>query len=166
MFRKGSAHIACSPVTTTAVILSVLALVLSLASLGWQAWTWLRSGPVLLVEVSNIITDAGSTSAYGAGTPEHYVQVTVVNRGRAAATINTWGIETPGGKNIFVVQPLPFSDRLPARVEPHSSLSVHILADAIRQHAAEHRIPLKAMRAWVRPATGKQVYAKRSVPLA
>lgn len=148
------------------MILSSLALVLSLASLGWQAWTWLRSGPVLRVEVSNIITDAGSTSAYGAGTPEHYVQVTVVNRGRAAATINTWGIETPGGKNLFVTQPLPFSDRLPARVEPHSSLSMHILGDELRRQAAEHRIPFHAMRAWVRPATGKQVYAKKSIPLA
>src|SRR4051794_38334838 len=73
-----------SAVTTTAVILSVLALILSLASLGWQTWTWARSGPVLRVKVAAILTDAGGLSA----DPAFYLQTTVVNRGRAAATIN------------------------------------------------------------------------------
>jgi hypothetical protein len=149
-------------VTVTAVILSVLALVLSLASLSWQAWTWSRSGPVLRVEVTNMVTDAGST--YG-GTPEHYVEVKAVNRGRAAATIQTWGIEVPGGGSIFVMQPLSFSQRLPARVEPHSSASFHIAGDEIWKVSAEKGIPLTKMRPWVQPASGKRIYAKRPVPL-
>jgi hypothetical protein len=154
-------------VTATAIILSSAALVLSLVSLGWQAWSWSRSGPVLRVELSNIITDLGGpTNAYGVGQPEHYVEVKAVNRGRAAVTIQTWGIELPGGNNIFATEPLLFSERLPARVEPHSSASFHMAGDAIREHAATQGIPFTKMRPWVQPASGKRVYAKTRVPLA
>lgn len=122
---------------------------------------------MLRVEVSNIVTDAGSTTAYGLpGPAEHYVEVKAVNRGRAATTVRTWGIEVPGGGSIFVMQPLPFSDRLPARLEPHSSLSFHIAGDAIREHSADHLIPFSQMRPWVEPASGKRIYAKGSVPLS
>jgi hypothetical protein len=153
-----------------AVVISVIALMLSLASLSWQAWSWLRSGPVLRVQVTNILADSGRTSAYGNSELENYVEVTVINHGRAAATINTWGIRMPSGENMFVIQPIYFSERLPARVEPHASLSLHVEADELRKHSARHGIPFKAMRPWVQSATGKKVYAKslfwnRGVPL-
>lgn len=150
----------------TAIVISVIALMLSLASLSWQAWSWSRSGPVLRVKATNIIADSGRTNAYGIAEPDHYVEVTVINHGRAAASVTTWGIEMPDKTNLFVTRPLPFSQRLPARVEPHGSLSLHIEAEELRKHSAQHKVPFEAMRPWVKAATGRQVYAKTGVPLA
>ena len=64
------------------------------------------------------------------------------------------------------MQPLPFSERLPARVEPHSGASFHMAGDLLRNHAAEQGVPFKKMRPWVQPAFGKRIYAKKGVPLA
>jgi hypothetical protein len=152
-------------VTTTALILSILALVLSLGSLSWQAWSWFRSGPVLRVKVTNIVADSGRISAYGIPEPDHYVQVEVVNHGRAAATISTWGIELPGGESMFVTLPPPISDRLPGRLEPHASLRLHVEGEELRKLSRERGVPFKAMRPWVASATGRKIYARSGVPL-
>jgi hypothetical protein len=149
-------------VTTTAILLSSLALVLSLASLAWQSWTWLRSGPVLRVELSDFLTDAAS----GPGEGLHYfLQVTVINRGRAATTIDAWGIEPPHGSTLVAVHSARFSTRLPARVEPHASLAMFMPADTVRSFSEQHGVPYSALRVWVRPAAGKPVYARKGIPL-
>lgn len=150
--------LACRRVTTTAVVLATSALVLSLASLGWQAWTWLHSGPVIRVHTSNTITPG-----YGAG---HYVEVKAINHGRAAATITNWGIAVSDRENLFVTQRLPMSDDLPARVEPHASVSMYVEADELRRVAAERRVPFAVMKPWVQSATGRKTYASKGVPLA
>jgi len=149
-------------VTTTAIILSSLALVLSMASLAWQGWTWVRSGPVLRVELSNFLTDAASVPGEGL---RNFLQVTVINRGRAATTIVAWGIERPGGSSMVAVHSERFSDRLPARVEPHASLTVFTPAESVRAFSERHGAPYSSLRVWARPAAGKPVYAKKSIPL-
>lgn len=147
--------------TATAIILSVLALVLSAASLSWQAWSWSRSGPVLRVDVTNAITD-GET----AGVPDHYVCVEVVNYGRAAATVGSWGIEMPDKTNLVVLAPHHLSERLPARVESHASARFVVLAEHLRRRHAETGDPFEKMRPWVSTSAGKRVYSRKSVPLA
>jgi hypothetical protein len=124
-------------VTTTAVILSALALVLSPASLTWQAWSWFRSGPVLRVKVAN------SFAAVTDDHVEHYISVTAANTGRGATTVTGWGIRLPNGTDYIVFRPLVFSAQTPARIEPHASATFLIGADELRQHAREAGVAFK-----------------------
>jgi len=139
---------------------SIAALVLSILSLTWQAWTWRNNGPVLRVEVNNSFTDALIP-----GEPEHYVCVQVINTGRAAASVTGWGVEMPGGGNLVVLQPPYFSTKIPVRLEPHARADFYVGADELRQRAAERGVALKRMKPWAQSATGKKVYSKRPVPL-
>ena len=146
---------------TTATTLSVLALALSVLSLNWQAWTWFRSGPVLRVESNVVITDAASIS----GAPDLYIQIRVSNHGRAGATITGFGVETPGKNNLFQFQPLPFSTRLPARIDAHADASFYMPVEGIRSVAAERQLGSRDLRAWAQPASSRKVYAKTHLPL-
>lgn len=145
---------------TPVAVIALCALVLSILSLGWQAWSWSRSGPVVRVEVSNGVTDAET------GEPEHYVIVEAVNRGRAATTITGWGFAVPGGANIHKTTRLRISDELPFRLEPHSKARFAIEGDGLREQHATRGIPYTKMIPWVDLASGKRVKCKKSVPLA
>lgn len=112
---------------------------------------------------TNVLTNAGSP--YG-GVPDHYVGVSVINAGRAAATVQSWGIEEPSGKSIVVTSPWAFSDKLPARVEPARLGDLLCTREDVRKHAEERGAPYKKLRPWVQVATGKKVYARKGVPLA
>ncbi len=141
------------------MIVSWLALVLSAASLSWQAWTWFYSGPVLRVQSTSVFTDAARP-----GVPDEYIVIEVINRGRAAATIRSWGIEDPSGASLTVKTPLPFSDELPARLESHASASFYIHWGIVFSHSEELGVPYKKLRPWVQAATGRRVYARKGVP--
>jgi hypothetical protein len=148
-------------VVTAPVIVSLLALVLSVASLSWQAWSWYHSGPVLRVKTADFWTDAGNPESQ---VPDHYVAITITNHGRAAATAQAWGIEDPSGESLTVPSPWPFSDALPARVEPHASASFYVRGATLEDHSEELGVPYKKLRPWVQLATGKKVYARKGLP--
>ncbi|MFD5785871.1 hypothetical protein ACFWH1_04455 [Streptomyces sp. NPDC127037] len=104
---------------STPVIAST-ALVLSVASLSWQAWSWWWSGPIIKVTGaadSPIFEGQQSDLGY------HYIEA--VNTGRAAATIEAFGVILPSGlkpvrhkqDDLDAVEPCT----LPYRLEPHSS---------------------------------------------
>ena len=144
---------------TTAIAL--VALALSVVSLGWQAWTWKNDGPVVRVEVTNAITDALTP-----GDAEHYVNVEVFNTGRAATSVTGWGIGMPGGANVYVTRPLPISESLPCRLESQSKVAFFIEGDELRRVHHERAIPFDKMRPWVDLGSGKRIHSKQSVPLA
>jgi hypothetical protein len=141
--------------------IALVALALSLISLGWQAWTWARGGPILKVEVSNAVTDVGLFT----GEPEHFVCVTAINTGGSALTVDTWGIELPDGRSIFATRPDDFSGPPKARLEPGESVDYYIHADDVRGHASLNRVRFDDMRPWVRTAAGVKRYSKKPVPL-
>lgn len=93
-----------------------LALGLSIANVAWNAWSWFRTGPRLLV-----IADVGNTSPLGIGDPA--ARIIVYNSGRTASTIYEVGFKSPNGAARVVtsdfdeasVHPQP----LPERLEPH-----------------------------------------------
>jgi hypothetical protein len=141
------------------LLIAVLGLVLAVLSLAWQAWTWSRSGPVLSLSTSN------QFPSYADHLGDHLVCLTVVNKGRAATTIQAWGIELPDGGNIVSWNNPPWFTQLPQRLEPHASVDLRIDAEELRQVAAERSVPFDSMRPWVRAGDGRQYYA-RGVPLS
>jgi hypothetical protein len=83
-------------------ILAIVAIVMSAASLGWQAVSWLRSGAVIQLQL---------------GCYNDTATVTVYNAGRAAATItgvSCWG-HSPIS-SLISRNPSPESDPIPFRV--------------------------------------------------
>jgi hypothetical protein len=144
-----------------ATAIALVALGLSIASLGWQAWTWKNSGPVVEVKVSNAITDALTP-----GDAQHYVEVEAINTGRAATSVTGWGIGMPGGANVVVTMPLPISEKTPCRLESHSRAAFFIEGDELRRVHAERGIPFEDMWPWVELGSGKKIRCKKPVPLA
>lgn len=155
--RRRDQRDAGGPGMTTAIAL--VALGLSVVSLGWQAWTWKNNGPVVKIKVTNAITDAVT------GEPEHYVNLEAFNTGRAATSITGWGIAMPDGGNVYVTRPLPISKSLPCRLEPHSKAAFFIEGDELRRVHHERNIPFDKMRPWVDLGSGKRILSKKSVPL-
>jgi hypothetical protein len=139
--------------------LAITGVVLGVLSLGWQAWTWARSGPVVKVEASS------SFPIYDGHMGEHHVSVKAINRGRAPATITGWGIGFPDGGGLFVPTQLSWSTRLPHRLEPHSSAEFHVEAEEVRRTAHQKGVPYDKLKPWVRLADGTTVESK-GVPLA
>lgn len=104
--------------------IAVTALVLSVAALLWQFWTWRRSGPVLQVSggMESPWDPAGFTSdiAYG------YVRA--VNVGRGAGPVTSWGFLSASGQVLVEYSSQPELPLIPARgmhvpIAPHGQES-------------------------------------------
>lgn len=139
--------------------LAILGVALALASLLWQAWTWMHDGPIVKLETLNHFP------AYGDQIGEALVALKVSNRGRSATTIESWGLELPGGSSLFVTDQPAWFTRLPHRLEPHSSIDLRISHEDIRRVAQERNIPFSQFRPWVSIGDGRKVYSK-GVPLS
>lgn len=142
------------------IMIALTALLLSVLALGLQAWTWKRNGPVVAVSATNAIT-----APIPYGEPEHYVQVSAINQGRAPVTVSGWGFALPGGDDYVQFRPVGFATSLPHRLEPHTRADFFIEAHHLRQIAAERRIEFANITPWVRLQTGRTVKARKGVPL-
>ncbi|TNC23784.1 hypothetical protein [Amycolatopsis alkalitolerans] len=102
----------------------------------------------------------------GSGVGDHYVEVMATNRGRAATTVESWGIELPATNETAIpATQAPWSTSLPHRLEPHSNATFYVLADEVRSIVAQKRTTFRDLRPFVRLSTGQKVYG-RGVPLS
>ena len=131
--------------------IAIAGLVLALLSFFWQVWTHFRSRPRVAVKVSNtIVPDANPPYDW-------LVCVTAVNKGGSATTVSSWGFRVPDGGNLHQFEKLPWSVSLPHRLEPQSSVDLHMPVKGVRQACAERGIDVSSLRAWVRLGTGKEI---------
>jgi hypothetical protein len=144
---------------STALAVALLGVVIAAASLWWQAWTWYRSGPQIDLSISNQFPTDGDKLG------DHLVALTVVNMGRAATTIEAWGIQLPDKSNVIPWNCPQWFVQLPHRLEPHSSVDLRINASELRQLAAARKVLFHELRPWVRTGDGRQHFVK-GVPLS
>jgi hypothetical protein len=141
------------------LIVALAGLVISLVSIAWQVWTYLNDGPRVKVEASSTLT------FYGPSGPQQvrdsHVTIRAINRGRAAATIASWGLQLPSGENLIEVEAPNGSNPLSNRLEPHSAAEFHVPADSLRDECRQRHINPDRSRAWVMLASGKQVLGDR-----
>jgi hypothetical protein len=131
--------------------IAIIGLLVAMLSFAWQVWTHLTNGPRVSVTVSNsIVPDAPAPYDW-------LVCVTATNKGRAAATVANWGFRVPGGGNVQQFQRMPWSADLPYRLEPHSSVDLHMPVAGLRQTCLNEQIDLRSLKAWVRLGTGREV---------
>jgi len=137
-------------------VLAAIGAVTGVLALGWQIYsqihTWRSSGPQIHVKVAN------GFPVFGNRTGDHHFSVTAVNTGGASATIEAWGLRFPDGGNLILLQQLPFSDRLPAVVAPHTSATFHIPGDEVLAQCRQRSVKARELKAWVRLATGDEVF--------
>lgn len=143
---------------TFTLCIALLGLLLSVVSLSWQAWTWRHEGPVIKLSTENHLP------TYGDVVGDHLVALHVVNSGRSATTIESWGIRLPEGSSVFQTNQPEWFTRLPYRLEPHSSTDLRIAADDLRGVARRQQVPFSSMNPWVRLGSGDVVRIK-GVPL-
>lgn len=138
----------------TAEMLSIIAIVMSTVSLGWQIISWRRTGALVRVTVHQALTvDDGVWCT----------NVTARNSGRTAVSVTNWGYQLPGRKagNIFATRPLPISPALPHRLEAGAEASFYMETDAIQQVCKEKGLRYERVRAWVDLGDGRRIKAKR-----
>lgn len=131
--------------------IAITGLLLAMLSFAWQVWTHLTSGPRVSIAVSNsIVPDARPPYDW-------LVCVTATNKGRAAATVANWGFRVPSGGNGHQFERLPWSAQLPYRLEPQSSVNLHMPVAGLQQTCADEGIDMSSLKAWVRLATGREI---------
>lgn len=142
-----------SPEVDLTTVVAALALLLSLASLSLQAYTWRAAGPVVSVTVRGAVI--------GTEQPTLATSVEVTNRGRAAVQVSGVVFEEAVRRptqQLVVFRQLPFSKLLPFDLAAQSSESCLYAASAVgdlaRQHGAER------LRAVVRLGNGTAVRSK------
>jgi hypothetical protein len=85
--------------------------ILGVTSLGWQVWTWRRSGALVRVTAGQSLPLYDTPTGQAAG--QWHVAVTAVNKGRGPTTVTGWGFEAPTGGNIISFRPLVWSSPIP-----------------------------------------------------
>lgn len=133
--------------------LSCIAIVLSIASLGWQAWTWRHAGPVVSVTTGRALPTVGGQVG------EWLITVTASNTGRLPAQVTGWGLELPGGGQIIPRQEVQFAPPLPHQLAAHSSGTWYVPYLDAEQACAERGISLEQVRGRVSLGSGKTVRA-------
>lgn len=137
-------------VPVTPLEVSSAAFVLSCVSLIWQGWTFTRSGPVIRVTNKHVYVPPGM---------DHFITVEAVNKGRTAATVESWGIELPGDRTLVSTESFPWDSQLPYRLEPHATAQFSIPAAMVEQTVVQHGVPYSAMNPFVKVG-GRKVVAK------
>lgn len=135
------------------LVISVLALVLSVASLTWQIATHHLNGDRVVVQLGT------SIPVGAAGFLPNCRSITARNRGRTAVTVTSVAVDVGNGKTAQIGAQLvgALSDPLPHRLEPGASASWAYpitVDDEIRRN-------YRRVRALVCLGTGRTIYSKR-----
>jgi hypothetical protein len=119
---------------TTTLVIAVVGLVLSVASLVWQAASFRLSGPRVKVHLRegfrgplgvmvappSVYTDVGRAALVRQGYTEHVLVIEAVNKGRLAATVNNWSLRF-GNRAVYENPTDPGNPALPHRLESYTS---------------------------------------------
>lgn len=142
------------------IVLSSVAVGLSVISLGWQATSWLWSGPRIKLSCLKSLATSPDGHTF------QLLTIKVVNRGRFATTVEGWGLLLPDGSTVVVPQGtslLP-SPHLPHRLEGHSSEKWHMSAEGVRKTCREGGFSVDVVRPFV-DVSGTTRKGKRGLPL-
>lgn len=120
-----------TPLTIAAFVVAILGLGLAVASLVWQIAQHVLTGSVVRVR-----TGEGFLVDRHLNLQDRVVQVEVVNKGRVAVAINSWGLRLPNGMQMFpdasgAMVP-PGTPRAPQTLEPGHSVTFMSLRSQVQ----------------------------------
>jgi hypothetical protein len=138
----------------TALILSIIALVFSVVSLGWQVWSWSRSGPVVKV------TTGFRFLPYGDRTGGHHIYIRAHNEGRTSVQVTGCGLRVLQGDVLVQIQPSPGSTPLPYTLGNGAEGTWYLRKEGLEKRCAALGVQLMGLRGQVSLGTGATVVAK------
>ncbi len=136
-------------------ILSITAIVVSGASLGWQVLTWRQSGAVVSVTASTALP------TYGDRVGDPHVQITASNKGRSPVTVQSWGLKLPDDRHLAILEWAPWSASCPHRLEPGAAASWYVLTKAITKSSVHNGIRYQDLIAYVGLGDGRTLEAQK-----
>jgi|tagenome__1003787_1003787.scaffolds.fasta_scaffold20717804_1 hypothetical protein len=143
-------------VTTTALVLALLALVVSVLSLGWQVVTWRAGGPRIVVTPS---------AFHLAGHPEDAeILVVVANKGRAPVEVDGCYVALGAASNNVSTYEVPLAPEGKRRLDSMSSLVYQIPAKAVRDVFDAESYRDFWVHGVARLSTGGTVFSNKPVP--
>jgi hypothetical protein len=92
--------------------IAVVGATTGIASLVWQAWAFIRSGPNVVVKASG-----GVTSFRPDNSPDMIFIVEARNVGRSPCQVSGWGLDFPDGRQYVQFRPVPGSTSVPYTIE-------------------------------------------------
>ncbi|WBT08123.1 hypothetical protein PAB09_09495 [Corynebacterium sp. SCR221107] len=130
-----------------ALIVSIVALIVSGVSVGWNAYAWISSGARLKVEVSNAVT----AGPYGT---HRFLGIDVANRGRLETTISA--IDFPlADKRTLVLFPQAFiMNHPPKTLAPGASEAFLIPDSELVPLLIDEKVEVESMKVRVRTGHG------------
>lgn len=108
--------------------LSIVALLVAAAGLGWTVFEWHRSGARLKVTCTSMVLFGNPIQ------PEQqwFVSITVTNTGRTATTVTSVGFDVPGYSGVLVLSdPAAGPNPIPKRLEPGDSFDYPVEPEAL-----------------------------------
>lgn len=168
---------------TTALVLAIIGVVLSLLSLGWQILSHVLTGPRLRVTVKLGLAGSGGSITWapgrrpdraslerhiGEGYNRPVVHVAVRNVGRMPATVHVIRFDQQV-LNYRPIRDIAAGPQLPVRVDTHDSLEWLVDAAAIATFIEAGRDVLEAPEAVatvIETGTGEQVRAREQFTMS
>lgn len=144
-----------------AIILSIVSIGISLASITTTVVLWRRSGARVKV------TSATAYMVFGSDMDSENPRISVeaANIGRAPVSVTGWGFQLPGNATLVNLRPEAYQPTLPHRLEPGSSATWYMHARGVTEQLAERRVNPASVRAFVQLGTGAKTLAKKAPPL-
>ncbi|QDP95818.1 hypothetical protein FOE78_07815 [Microlunatus elymi] len=138
------------------IVLSVLALVGTAASITWQVVSWHLTGPRLKVSATWGVAGRRDRPDL----PALYLMIEVANIGRAETTIHTLGYLTPDNSQLVELQCALQGQVLPRRLAPGDALTFFYDLERM-QHSLRHNDIHGELRPYVRSGHGRRVGRSR-----
>lgn len=134
------------------LVIAVLGLVLSVASLVWQTVVWRLAGPIVSVELTD-----GTLLPLDI----RFVCITARNSGRGAVQLDGWGLHRKGSTDRLVI-PIPTipNPPMPHTLEPGHAIDFRFELGALREHFGPVRV---SVTGWVSLGTGGEAVSKARV---
>lgn len=127
------------------VVISLVAICLSVISLTWQILSWRLGGSRIKASTNSFIT-------VGTAPDLHLLGLTATNRGRAATEVHYMALELPGNRSLAPM-PNPVHDiKMPRKLEPGGQTTISYPHQVVLQGLAEQGV--KKVRPVIRTGHG------------
>lgn len=153
------------------VLISGIALVISVLSLGWNVLNFVLTGSRVRLEMDFGATNGSALTAFppkfwtddiaqqfeAQGVQDRVIVLTASNTGRAPVTVKSFQVDLDNGMKYIPGQSSHGDCKLPYRLEPHSDGTWTVRASAIRTFIQQAGLDRASVRGRVQLATGRVV---------
>lgn len=131
--------------------LSIVALVVSAASLGWTIYSWHRSGARLKVKATSfVLIGPGQAGA------NWLIAIDVTNAGRTPTTVHSLGFQSPEYKGVIALSDAAVGPNpIPKRLEPGEALTFPVEPRELLRTCAEKSIDSRKLTAYANSGHGR-----------